>query len=256
MPIYEKPVKLLFYDMVKDLEIKQNDVIPRDQIFAWFKQKYSKIKNGTISAHLLRMSINAPSRIHYNVNQNGDDDLFYQIDSKIFRLYNSTTDPGPIYKKLDIDEKIDGIESNEKPKEASEFAYEKDLRNFLAKNLFLIEEGLHLYDEEGINGIEFPVENHYLDILALDKDKNYVVIELKVSKGYDRVVGQILRYMAWIRKNHAENNQIVRGIIVAREISDDLSLACSEINNIDLYEYQLSVSLQRKSVVRSNPNAL
>ena len=64
--------------------------------------------------------------------------------------------------------------------------------------------------------------NRFIDILALDKDNNYVVIELKVSRGYDRVVGQILRYMGWLRKNQAESGQLVRGIIVAREISDDL----------------------------------
>jgi len=79
----------------------------------------------------------------------------------------------------------------------------------------------------------------------LDNDNNYVVVELKVSRGYDRVVGQILRYMAWIRKNQADKGQIVRGIIIAREISEDLLLACSEIPNIDLYEYQLSVSLKK-----------
>ena len=36
-----------------------------------------------------------------------------------------------------------------------------------------------------------------------------------------------MRYMAWIRKNQAELGQRVRGLIVAREISEDLLLACS-----------------------------
>jgi len=49
--------------------------------------------------------------------------------------------------------------------------------------------------------------------------------------------------MAWIRKNQAEEGQKVRGVIIAREISDDLVLACSEISNVELYEYNLSVSL-------------
>ncbi|MDL2121723.1 MAG: endonuclease NucS [Deltaproteobacteria bacterium] len=79
----------------------------------------------------------------------------------------------------------------------------------------------------------------------MENYNNYVVVELKVSRGYDRVVGQLLRYMAWIRKNQADNGQVVRGIIIAREISEDLLLACSEIPNIDLYEYQLSVSLKK-----------
>ena len=51
--------------------------------------------------------------------------------------------------------------------------------------------------------------------------------------------------MAWIRKNHAEQNQKVRGIIIAREINEDLLLACSETPNVELFEYNLSVSLRR-----------
>jgi len=51
--------------------------------------------------------------------------------------------------------------------------------------------------------------------------------------------------MAWIKKNHVDEGQLVRGIIVAREIAEDLLLACSQIPNIDLYEYQLSVSLNK-----------
>jgi endonuclease len=79
----------------------------------------------------------------------------------------------------------------------------------------------------------------------VDTSGNYVVIELKVSRGYDRVVGQLLRYMAWIAKHHAEPPQKVRGVIVAREITADLLLACSNLVGVALFEYQLSVSLKR-----------
>jgi endonuclease len=127
----------------------------------------------------------------------------------------------------------------------SEFAYESDLRDFLAKNLSVIEPGLQLYQEEGITGVEFPAGGRFLDILAVDAQKRLTVIELKVSRGYDRVIGQILRYMAWIEKYHAEPGQPVRGIIVAREISEDLKLACSFLPTVSLYEYELSVALRK-----------
>jgi hypothetical protein len=92
------------------------------------------------------------------------------------------------------------------------------------------------------------VGSRRIDILALDSEDTYVVIELKVSRGYDRVVGQLLRYVAWIRQNQAEPGQRVRGVIVAREISEDLLLACSELDNVSLFEYELSVSLQRVAI--------
>lgn len=245
MALYEKSVKLLFRDAIKDLAIQKNDVIERDKINSWFKKKYPLIKPGTISAHLLKLSINAPSRIHYSVDPNGKDDLFFQIDSKKFRLFDQSSDPDPIYFRPKDDENFTPEHEESKEEKGNEFAYEKDLQNFLAKNLSLIESGLLLYIEEEISGIEFPVGNRFIDILAIDSNNNYVVIELKVSRGYDRVVGQILRYMAWIRKNHAEESQKVRGIIIAREISDDLLLACSETNNVELYEYNLSITLNK-----------
>ena len=241
MQLYDKPVRLLFKDMVEDLGVEPGEMIERDQVYAWFAENYPKVKDATISAYLLKMSTNAPSRIHYNVDASGDDDLLYRIDSQRFRLYDPARDPTPIYEKTeeDVGQEPDDVQV------ASEFAYERDLQNFLSQNLSLIEPGLGLYDEEEITGVEFPVGNRRVDILALDSDHNYVVIELKVSRGYDRVVGQLLRYVAWIRQHQAEPGQRVRGVIVAREISDDLLLACSELENVGLYEYELSVSLNR-----------
>ncbi|MCY7393515.1 MAG: endonuclease NucS, partial [Leptolyngbyaceae cyanobacterium CAN_BIN12] len=85
----------------------------------------------------------------------------------------------------------------------------------------------------------------FIDILAVDSKKDFVVIELKLSRGYDRAIGQLLRYMAWIQKNQADSGQKVRGIIVARGISEDLLLACSLMPNIHLFEYELSLLLKQ-----------
>jgi endonuclease len=243
MPIYEKPVRLLMRDMVADLKIQKGQVLSKDQVLAWFAQHYPRIKEGTISAHLIRLSTNAPSRVHYSARP-GDDDLFFQVDGSHFRLFDPTADPTPIYEgsKPPGPGVVIPPEEGEQP---SEFAYESDLRDFLAKNLSLLEPGLHLYQEEGITGVEFPVGGRFIDILAVDAERSFVVIELKVSRGYDRVVGQLLRYMAWIAKNHAEPSQKVRGIIVAREISEALILACSALGQVELYEYKLSVVLQK-----------
>ena len=108
--------------------------------------------------------------------------------------------------------------------------------------------GLKLYeDEDGeFTGVEFPAGQRYIDILAVGTDDAYVVIETKVSRAYDRVVGQILRYMGWIKENLA-NEASVRGIIVASEIYEDLILATSSVENIRLVEYEISFSLKSVS---------
>jgi hypothetical protein len=243
VPIYEQPVRLLMRDMINELGLEKGKTLPKKQVLAWFNTHYPKIKEGTISAHLIRLSTNAPSRLHYSAKP-GEDDLFFQLDGSHFRLYDLEADPAPISpttKPLDSTEPVEARELEI----ATEFAYERDLRNFLAKNLFLLEPGLRLYEEEGITGIEFPAGGRFIDILAVGTSNNYVVIELKVSRGYDRVVGQILRYMEWVAKNQADESQQVRGIIVAREITEDLLLACAGLPNIELFEYELSVSLRK-----------
>ena len=77
----------------------------------------------------------------------------------------------------------------------------------------------------------------------MGSDGAFVVIELKVSRGYDRVIGQLLRYMAWVKNNLADNAP-VRGIIVASDISNDLKLAASLIPDAKLVEYEISFSLR------------
>ncbi|NJR39841.1 MAG: DUF91 domain-containing protein [Leptolyngbyaceae cyanobacterium CSU_1_4] len=245
MAIYEKPVRFLMREMVNTFELQNGQSFVKQQAINWFEQNYPKIKKGTITAHLIRLSVNVSSRLHYTPKP-GEDDLFFQIDSNHFRLYDVKQDPLPIHSAMnrivlqnaEMIEEVDlGI--------SSEFAYESDLRDYLSKNLQIIEPGLRLYEEEGITGVEFPVGGRLIDILAVDSQGDFVVIELKVSRGYDRAIGQLLRYMAWIQKNQADLGQKVRGIIVARGISEDLLLACSLMPNIHLFEYELSLSLKQ-----------
>lgn len=245
MPIYDKPVRFLMKDMAESFSLQPGQPFPRQQAQDWFATNYPKIRPATVTAHLARLSTNAPCRVHHSV-KSGEDDLFFQLDGSHFRLYDPRNDPSPIYatdSKPPVD--LEEEDGSDVQIGSSEFAYEKDLRNYLAKNLSVIELELNLYEDEDVRGIEFPVGGRFIDILAVDSSDNFVVIELKVSRGYDRVVGQLMRYMAWIQQNLADEGQIVRGIIAAREISNDLLLACSLLSNVQLFEYELSLTMNR-----------
>jgi RecB family endonuclease NucS len=193
------------------------------------------------------MTANNRGRVHHSTRSDGSDDLFFQLNDGTLRLFDRTIDPTPIYRLGDeknkiqfVDENIESIDNET----GQEFAFEKDLLNFLSKNLNVIEPGLVLFEKEGLKGIEFNAGGRFIDILALDKNKNFVVIELKVSKGSDKVVGQLLRYIGWIKSNIADQNQMIRGIIIARNISDDLRIACSVVQNVMLFEYNISFTLK------------
>ena len=171
-----------------------------------------------------------------------------------YRLYEAGKDPAPIHELAQGDvareEEITEAAEEEGDFEAqagsSEFLLERDLQRYLAENLECIEAGLTLYDADGIRGIEFEAGGgRRIDILAVDKSGAFVVLELKVSKGYDRVVGQLLRYVNWVRQNLAEPRQRVRGIIICRSMSEDLRLACASIGDVELFEYKLSVAVSK-----------
>ena len=184
--------------MVAEMPVTPGQVISKDAVLNWFATRYPKIKEGTVAAHLIRLSTNAPSRLHYYAKP-GEDDVFFQVDGSHFRLYDPAKDPAPIQRGAAAAAApvSSAAETEDGANEAgpSEFAYESDLRNFLSKNLHIIEPGLRLYEEEGITGVEFPAGGRFIDILALDARGAYVVVELKVSRGYDRTVGQLRRYM-------------------------------------------------------------
>ena len=130
--------------------------------------------------------------------------------------------------------------------EESQFAYEADLQNYLANNLQLIEKGLKLYQsDDGVKGIEFYIPNtqRRIDILAIDAENNFVVIELKVSRGHEKTIGQALFYQSKLMELF--DVEKVRIVIIAREISDELKVSTRHLSDVLLFEYQLSMTVQQ-----------
>jgi endonuclease len=250
--IYDKPTRALLKDMLAAWGLKPGQVFTTSRAIEWFEKNYPKLKPGSIRAHLVQASTNDRSRLHHPAT-NDTDDLLFKVDSGQFRLYEPGKDPAPIHEMVQGDvvrqeeeaAAAGGEDDGDEPVPgSSEFLLEKDLQRYLAENLECIESGLKLYEDDDLRGIEFEAGGgRRIDILALDKSGAFVVLELKVSRGYDRVVGQLLRYMNWVRKELAESGQRVRGVIVCRTMSEDLRLACASIKDVELCEYKLSVTV-------------
>jgi len=137
--------------------------------------------------------------------------------------------------------------NDETVEDPSVFALEKHLEDFLVANWQYTELGndYDIYTEDGdIVGQQYPSDTGPLDILAISKDKKtLLVVELKKGRASDSVVGQIQRYMGYVQDELCEENQNVKGVIIALE--DDLRLkrALSVTNNIEFYRYQVSFKL-------------
>lgn len=133
----------------------------------------------------------------------------------------------------------------------SEFALETHLEEFLHKNWEHIEWGssIELFKTEELDGRQFPAGTWSIDFLAIDKDSNdLVLIELKRGKTSDATVGQILRYISWIKENEAEIGQNVRGIIIAKEVDEALKYAVMELDNVEVKTYVVDFQLHSHTI--------
>lgn len=129
-----------------------------------------------------------------------------------------------------------------------DFYIEKYLEEFLEKNWQNIDFGepLDIYeDEDGNSGRQYYAgEAGYIDILAQDKDKNFVVLELKKGRSHDEVVGQVLRYMGWVTEHLAEGKD-VRGLIIVGEPDKKLEYAIQMVKDkVSLKLYKVTFNLR------------
>ncbi|EKU58510.1 hypothetical protein APD05_16830 [Acinetobacter nosocomialis] len=146
-------------------------------------------------------------------------------------------------------ETVEHLEPDEVLEDPTAFALEKHLEHFLVENWSKTELGAtyDIYIEDGqLVGQQYPSDTGPIDILAISKDKKtLLVVELKRGRASDRVVGQIQRYMGYVKDELAETDQQVKGVIIALE--DDLRIrrALSVAQNIEFYRYQLSFKLNK-----------
>jgi len=68
-------------------------------------------------------------------------------------------------------------------------------------------------------------------------------VELKKGRASDSVIGQVQRYMGYVKEELAKEGQTVEGVIIALE--DDLRIrrALAVAPNIRFYRYQISFRL-------------
>jgi len=125
------------------------------------------------------------------------------------------------------------------------FYMEKQLEDFIIHNWDKTELGkdFDLIVEEGVLlSQQYPTDIGPIDILAIDKKtKEYVVIELKRDQTSDATVGQLARYMGWIKVNKKVDR--VKGVIIAGEYDRRLDYALRVVPDVDVFLYKVDFSL-------------
>lgn len=221
-------------------------------VVAWIGEHYpNRWAFNTIQGHLYGCCVNNPSGIKHH--RSFPRFLHFDRESNGYELYSASKhgifdsngyaegDAPPA--SLIGDEVREEIAEQIEERIGTEFAYEAHLRDYLAKNLGLLEPGLVLWQGSVGSSVEYQLEGRRVDIFAKDKDGVPVVIELKLSKGHERTIGQALYYRAKLKQLLSVSK--VRIILLASEITDELRMASSEVADVDLFRYSLTMQLDR-----------
>ena len=124
------------------------------------------------------------------------------------------------------------------------FQYEKDLQKHLNSNWSEIP----LFKEWKLQKKDALKEGRYntgvvgeIDLLARHREENrWLVIELKRDQSGDETIGQILRYMGWVKENLLGIDGKVEGLIIC-EVADEnvrYALKCVPDVNLKIYSFE------------------
>lgn len=134
--------------------------------------------------------------------------------------------------------------------EAQRFALERHLHDFLRDNWEKtpLGEEWELYQEpEDMDvGYEYPTGVGRIDLLAWHRGKSkWLVVELKRDQTSNSTVGQVLRYIGWVRRHLAEEDELVRGLIIARDPDEALLYALDAFpgQEVELQRYEVEFEL-------------
>ncbi|MCL4325670.1 MAG: endonuclease NucS [Candidatus Thermoplasmatota archaeon] len=231
-------IKVTCKDAVIEAVKELGGVVSAKEVIDWIYRKYpdKPWKQSSIRAHLIGLSVNHPSSKHHPTLHHHAC-LFYLGGGR----YKLHLEKDNIDAHVEGDDSLEDVDSDEDIE--ATISLEKDLEEYIIRNLNQIENGLELYSKKGITGRQFSTDVGRMDILAIDKDGNFLVIELKAGTARYSVIGQILGYISWVRQNISQGRG-VRGIIIADDFDKKLKYASSEIPNIFLKKYEVTFTLK------------
>ena len=227
-----------------------NKFDPETKIITWYGQPNTHSKQPIFSK-----IIKGKLKPHFFARWNQKDDFSYLGTGKILGFedgHPTKTSTGKqtttIQLKLSCEDSEHILLEKDSPQVTeTSFALEKHLEEFIIENWHSLDLGLkYKLQEKKVDGKrkKFRTDTGEIDIFAISNDgKEHLVIELKRGRASDKVVGQILRYMAYIQDEVAQPNQKVRGLIIGLE--DDLSLrrAISMVRGVDFNRYKIEFKL-------------
>jgi endonuclease len=240
--LYDRPVRTLMREAASDLPMPTSPAA----VVNWFGLKYPLVKKTTVAAHIKGLTANDPNRHHYSVHRY--EPVFTWTQDGRLAAYDPDTDLGD----EDVSSEDEGVDDEEDKQPVSpattEFVLEAHLEEFLLGNWNAVNWGrpLRLWQgQDGASGHQLVTSIGRLDLLCVDTSSSaLVVVELKRGHSADRVVGQVARYMGWVRTHLAAAGQDVQGIVVAHEYDDRLRYAATAVPGLTILTYHVTFHLE------------
>jgi restriction system protein len=139
-----------------------------------------------------------------------------------------------------ISNDIESLESFGLESQLEEFIVENWNRLSLGKNYEIVKEDGEIIGQQYVT----PVGR--IDILAKNKNgKEWLVIELKKGKSSDHIIGQTLRYIAWIKENEAGADENVKGLIITKDQDEKLKYSLKATSDIESMTYSVDFQLNK-----------
>lgn len=222
-------------DAIREVVAQQpKRLFGKSEIIDQVNRKYpGRWKTSTITTQIYACCANKPKAR----TQFPSSPKFLFGDGRSYQLYDAKIHGS--LKSDYVNETIQEIGGDEEGVISASITLERDLEEYLVRNLGQLEEGLKLYSKESITGRQFNTDAGKIDILALARADYFVVLELKAGVATSAALGQVLAYMNWIRHNIGQGKE-VRGIIIADDFDTKLKYAVSETPSVTLKKYEVS----------------
>lgn len=226
--IYDKPTWQLLENFTDTID---KEIFTKKDIVDWFSKNYPNINEKTVNCHIISCSVNDYNRRHYNVKK----PILFSLRDGKYKKYDINSDG------LWSDDGIQISEINEERVQDSEVeeltcqgrVLEKHIEEFVKDNLKILDLELYNDEENDRTGQQFDTFCiGRMDLLCLDKKKDFVIIELKKGRESDKVVGQILRYYTWVKENLCKSGQSVYGLIITEEKDEKLDFALKPVSDL------------------------
>ncbi|MGE5422544.1 MAG: hypothetical protein ACM3QW_04720 [Ignavibacteriales bacterium] len=249
--------------MVKQAVESMNGEATYKDIKDYIRQNYKDINERTVNCQIVICSVNQKSRVYYPANHKprecqGRYDFLYTLGNGRVTMYDpkkhgrwGIVEEGSkvtVARLDDIQEVVsvsDQVEL-ERPNTSVEPSSPTD-REFILSNFSLLGSDLHLFiDSSGRQGLDYAIEPGVIDVLAVNKQKQMVVIQYAESVTPDSLA-QMLSFTGWVRHNLSQGKQ-VKGILLAGQVDEKMLLVVSELPNVEIYQVKVTVEFTKATV--------